>query len=657
MKLTIDLESKSRIDLYKRGMHRYAEDPSTDILCFAFKVEGQSPMLWVSDKFFALALAAGVDVADSSEFQDAIDRADIIEAHNLGFEACMWEAIMVKRYGFKPLPKDKLRCSAAVAASYALPRALGQVCEVLGLEEQKDKEGYRIMMKMCKPRKPTKKNPAEWNEDPADFNKLCAYCKQDTVSEEALSNSLIPLPDSEIAVWQLDQAINDRGICVDVEGAVKLVGMVKTKEAELLEEIPRITGGAIKSARQIAASIAWLKERGVSLDNLQKETVKDALKESMPEACRRFLEIRQELGKASVSKLNAIVNMACLDKRLKGSTMYHGASTGRWSAKGVQPHNLPRKSFGEADVNKILELPPDEVELFYGNAFEVASKCVRGMIKAAPDKILFAGDFSAIEARGLAWLANEEKALEAFRDGRDIYKINAVDIFRAKRVRYETVTTEQRQIGKVAELSLGYQGWIGAFESMAPTYGVKVDKDHAEQICLAFRRSRPNTVALWRGLEMAAIRTIHTKRPHAYGRIKFGIRGDFLHMRLPSGRLLSYYKPHLKQAPHPQSGGMKTSIRYMGVDSTTKKWTRQATYGGKLAENATQGLCRDLLAEAMLRTEPEFPIVLHVHDEIVSEVEPSANFERFLRLMAVVPDWAKGLPISVDGWRGRRYRK
>jgi DNA polymerase len=651
--LTFDLESRSRVDLKKHGMYVYAEDASTDILCFAFKTNDEEPFIWLPDKFKDKVT---MPVCSKDQFQWAIDNADVIEAHNAGFEAIMWAEIMVKRYGFKPLPFDKLRCGAAKAASFALPRALGGACKALGVEEQKDSEGYRTMLKMCKPRKPTKNNSAEWHETPEDFEKLCSYCIQDINAERALSKAIRPLPDSELEVWRHDQIINNRGFRVDLDSIEALITRVERREKTLLKDVAALTFGKVTSVRQIAATLDFLKSEGVELKKLTKDSVKEALKKDMPGGCRKLLEIRQKLGKASVSKLMSMHRYACKDSRVRGSIMYHGSATGRYSGKGVQPQNYPRDSYGDKDIKNILALDDDSLEMVYEDIFPAASKCLRGMI-VSPNRNtpFYCADYSSIEARVLAWLANEDVALGAFRKGLDVYKVNASEIYG---VPYKEVDKDERQVGKCCELALGYQGWLGAFQSMAQLYGVKIDDEKAKDIILKWRASRQNTVNLWAALEAAAIKSVSEKTVVSYGKLKFGIRDNFLHMRLPSGRLLAYYSPKIQmiQPPH---GEAKPAVTFMSTNSVTRKWERQSTYGGKLAENATQAVARDLLVEAMLRVEKAgYPVVLHVHDEIIAE--PKAGYgslEEFIKIMAVVPSWASGCPIEADGWKGYRYRK
>jgi len=508
---------------------------------------------------------------------------------------------------------------------------------------------------MCKPRKPTKANLNKWHEDKDDFRVLCQYCIQDVEAEHSLSSSLYDLSDKELEIWQLDQKINDMGVYIDVDGAKNLIGKVEESEKELLKEITLITNGKVSSPRQVAVSIDWLSTYKVEVENLQKETVKDLLKQDIPDNVKRFLQIRQSLGKSSVSKLKAMVNMADADNRIRGAFLFSGAHTKRWTGRGFQPHNFPRDTYSHEDIESILTYDNETIELLYASVFHTASKCLRGMITVEKGNIFYCADFSAIEARVLAWLANEVKTLNAFREGKPIYKLAASDIFG---VPIDKVSSYQRLVGKVSVLALGYQGYIGAFQSMAPTYGVHVEDERAAEIAMAWRKNNPNIVAFWKGIESAAKMAVKTGRPHKYGMIKFGMRDKFLHMRLPSGNILSYYDPEIDTVTT-KYGQVKEVISYMGVNPKTKKWERQLTYGGKLTENAVQGSARCLLAWAMLRADKAgYTISMHVHDEILSEVPKGfGSLEDFINIMSEVPDWAKGCPLGAEGWEGIRYRK
>jgi len=672
MKLTIDFETRSTVDLKKAGAFTYAEDDTTDVLCLALKPDNENPCIWLNPMFNHLTHKLPTIVNDGVKF--LIQKADIIEAHNAQFELAIWQ-VMERKYGMPPLPLDKMRCSAAKAAAMSIPRSLGMACAALGLEQQKDKEGHRVMLQMCKPRKPRKaertsdpdwESKLYWYEDDDRAMTLFNYCIQDVVAEEELSSKLPELPPLEQEIWQLDYQINSRGITVDCDTIRRFMYLIADEEAELLSQLSIITDGTVSSPRQVASSLEWIKDQGVTLPNLQKQTLSDALESpNMPYSVRRFIEIRQKLGLSSVAKMAAMLDRAGKDGRIRDLFMYHGANTGRWAGRGVQLQNLPRGDIKVDDVTEIVtatRLLPETFTGLYGSPAEAAKSCIRGMIKAADGNVLYCTDYKSIEGRVLAWIANEDTVLDDYRDGKDMYKIAAAPVYG---VSYDEVTPDQRQIGKVIELACGYQGYVGAFNSMAGNYGVVVDEEVAGDMIKKWRSSRRNTVSLWYALNDMAIKCIQTGKVQsyefAYGRIQFGIRGDFLHMKLPSGRMLAYNKPSVVEVED-LYGRKKDGIMYMGMDSMTNRWCSQKTYGGKLTENAVQAIARDILAEAMVRLDRDgWDIVSHVHDEVVCEVPVSIdtddNFCIFNDIVAEPPDWADGLPLEVDGWRGMRYRK
>lgn len=672
MKLTIDMETRSRVDLKTCGVHVYAEDPSTEILCTAFKRDEDDTAIWISDI---------VELPEDSPpgvytkvLINALDQVETIEAHNMSFEATLWHHIMHKRYGYPDLPQSKLRCSAAKASTFALPRDLKRACLALNVSQQKDTDGHRIMMKMCKPRKPTKHNPSEWHENPEEFKSLCDYCEQDVEAEHALSKALYDLSDKELKVFQLDQKINNNGVKVDTHGIETILKKVEAKEDSLLSEIQEITHGQLNSTRQVAQTIAWLGTRGVIAIDLKKDTVEKLLKTPILEPkARRILQIRQSLSKSSVSKLTAMKKRASKDGRVRGALMYHGANTGRWAGRGIQPQNLPRDSFDEQHIHTFLNSENELTDILYDCTLIGASKSIRGMITCGEGNELLCADFSAIEARVLAWLAGERNVLNAFARGLDLYKVAATDIYH---VSYESVTKEQRAVGKVCILALGYQGWLGAFQAMAEGYDVQVPEEDAKEIIMNWREANSSIVAFWASLYDTAKRAIITRKPQSYGNIKYGMRGKFLHCRLPSGRLLAYYKPWITQREITYYETVTTTVKgvehktkvarkvkkeviaYLGVDSLTNKWGELNTYGGKLAENVTQAVARDILSEALIRLDKAgFNLVLHIHDEIIAEEKIGASLEAFERVMAEGPEWLKGCPMEVKGWKGKRYRK
>lgn len=664
-KLTIDFETRSAAPIKKVGAAAYAQHPTTEVICLALKWQGQKPKIWYSPKFrdaydgFRLA-----EVVVDLEVVEMIKAADIIEAHNAAFEYFIWKYVMPK-YGFEMFDVSKLRCSAAKAAMHGLPRDLAGACAAAGVSQQKDLEGSRLMMKLCKPRRALKADMLRdpdwetrlyWHGTPEEFVRLGRYCLQDVRAEESLSAVLPELPEQEQKLWQLDLAINDRGIRVDIPAAHAILSSVERHSADMTKEFRRMTG--LDSPKQRDATLRHLIALGVEMDGLTKGDVEKALSTTENEVAKRILEIRQSLSKSSTAKYQSFIDARGDGDRIRGCFMYHGAGTGRWAGRIIQPQNFPRGSFAdvEACVQMFQEGDLEGIKLLYGDPMVAASTCIRAMIVPAPGYDFVCADYSSIEGRVLAWLAGEESALDVYRKGRDPYKVAAAAIYH---VGYDAVTKPQRQIGKVAELALGYQGAAGAFNMMALGYGVSVPEAEVVRIVEKWRESRPATTQLWRSLEDACRDAVeHPGKVTAFRSIKMVVRGKMLAIRLPSGRCLWYANPRIEPKDM-KWGGTKDVIAFDGVNSTTRKWGTQYLYGGLLAENVTQATARDLLVEGMFSVEAAgYPVVLHVHDELVAEVpEGFGSVEEFERLMCTLPAWAEGLPIKAEGWRGKRYKK
>jgi DNA polymerase len=667
-KLTIDFETRSAAPIKKVGAAAYAEHPTTEVICLALKPEGGSAVIWYSPDF-AASIAFGVNDHNLPLVTDAdvvrmLSEADIIEAHNAQFEYFIWKYVM-PRYGFLPLDSSKLRCSAAKAATFGLPRDLAGACRAAGVAQQKDTEGSRLMLKMCKPRRPRKSEMLSdpdytsklyWYEDPADLVRLGQYCLQDVIAEESFSQHLPELPPAEQALWQLDLEINDRGIKVDTDSVRDILECVDKCASRQISEFQNLTG--LNSPRQRDAVLNLLLSLGEDIQGLSASDVEKALTSTDNETARRILEIRQSVCRSSTAKYQTFAEAVCSDDRIRGALMYHGAGTGRWTGRIIQPQNFPRGAFSDVEpaIQFFRNHDLDSVEMLYGDPMVAASTCLRGMITPSDGCDLVCADYSSIEGRVLAWLAGEESALDVYREGRDPYKVAAAAIYH---VNYADVTKPQRQIGKVAELALGYQGGIRAFDAMAANYGVALPETEIQSIVEKWREARPCTTRFWRELEAACFDAVSNPGViMAYRGIKFVVRGRFLAMRLPSGRCLWYANPRLEDKEM-SWGGTKKVVAYDGVNSVTRKWSTQYLYGGLLAENATQATARDLLVAGMFAvTEAGYDIVMHVHDELVAEAkEGFGSVEEFEKLMCSLPDWASGLPIKAEGWRGKRYRK
>lgn len=1054
MKLTIDFETRSCINLKDCGAWVYSEDPTTDVMCLALKVDEDPGRIWVNPKL-AFAAAHHLEVESNAgwglsdelplitldEITDLIQKAEQIEAHNAEFERAMWQNCFSRKYGVPMLPLDKLRCSLAKASYHSLPRGLGELCKVLGVEVQKDDVGAAIMRKMCRPKKLVRAEwkPFEdqyaipwkdlkemqaslyetiaygwhhaedwewrnvmdadalihWHEDPDDILALCRYCLQDVEAEHAASKALADLPARELRVWQMDQEINARGLNTDTELAHKMVAMVERHTADLLDDLATITNGEVQSPRQTAKFKAHVNKSlpdDLQLADVKASSVLAALKDPRVQGeARRLLEIRRSLALSSVAKYEAILNRASMDGRVRGSILYHGAGTGRFSGRGIQPHNFPRGKFKDPEpaIEMVLMDDVEGVKAYWGDPMAVASTCLRGVLTPGEGKEFTCADYSNIEGRGVAWLAGEEWKVESFRaydkgEGEDNYKLA---YSRAFNIPVESVTSDNRQIGKVMELAClagdtpvltdtgwkplvlitktdrvwdgvefvahggiagrgvkecvrllgievtpdhlfltgdvwvtedkwataedlkeeprllqsaldtaslsslpscaekwadaeafsagvlvagklwwpsrifekerlpgvqladeqrqqkpgpgtgtfhqgfedasmaespvstgdaltkttgsfrstgggvspcsnhglktdmrssdtsplslgapthslpstestttkgmnreicascpsnvsnttertptglntkddeclepssgnniapgtpgsepsferygkgvpqrrssksrpdararmvydlvncgprnrfmvlteqgplivhncGYQGGVGAFQSMAAVYGVKVPDDQADELVKLWRRAHPMVVALWYSLEEAALMAVaHPGKAYSYRSIAYKLSQDgrFLLCRLPSGRLLHYPFPALEEAEMPW-GETKRVVTYMATDSQTGKFVKSKGYGGLFTENCVQALSRDVMVEGMFRVEEHgYPVVLTVHDEVLSEHPVGhGSVEEFGHLLSVVPSWADGLPVAAAGWRGTRYRK
>lgn len=679
--LHIDFETRSTVDLKASGIDNYAKHPTTDVWCMAWTIDDGKVCLYVQP--FQKCIIA----------LDHVRAGGTVIAHNAQFELAIWNHVMVPRYGWPPLKPEQCRCTLAQAYSMALPGSLERAAAAVGIEMQKDMAGHRLMLQMAKPREmkacpSCSDNPEPWGcpichdahtvpvwwDEPEKLQRLYAYCKNDVEVERQLGKRLMPLSDAEQEMWVLDQKINNRGIHVDTKAVSAAIAVVTAEQDRLNQEMRRVTGNFVGFCTETARLTKWVQSRGVPVEGIAKADVLDALEqEALPGDVRDALLLRQEAGKSSTAKLRAMLDAVSSDGRLRGMFQFHGAGTGRWAGRRVQLQNLPRPKIAHDEIDFYLgglrqwDTPTavKYADVLLGAPLDIISWGLRGMLTAAPGHDLLAADFANIESRALAWLAGEEGKLEAFRKydtgtGPDLYLVAAAQI-------YGTTVADakpHRQIGKVAELACGYQGGVGAFQRMAKTYLVKVPDEVAERAKTGWRQAHAKIGQYWFDLERACLAavcnpgSVQTAGP-AGREVKFRVRGSFLWCLLPSGRVLCYPYPKVKPIETPW-GEMKDQVHYMAIDSVTNKWGETHTYGGKLAENVTQAICRDLLAEAIKRCEAEnYPVVLHVHDEVVSEVRGNGlgSLKIFEEICSQTPQWAAGLPVVAKGWRGRRYRK
>ena len=637
----IDFETYSEADIKKVGAWIYSMHPSTEVICMAYAEQGK-PTLWLPKD----------PVPNFVKNLSRLPETGTLEAWNSFFEYCIWHNVLK----WPLIPLSCWHDTMAQAAALALPLKLSSCGEALGLpqDKQKDKRGSYLIQRLCKP------NRGKRIHDTDLLSEIYEYCQQDVVSEREIKKLLRPLNSQERKLWILDQEINIRGASVDLKNVNHAQAIIGKINKTLNAEIQELTNGVLPDAAKRDQVIQYCKTQGVKLDAYDKNYITEALKRnSLPQDVKRILEIRQQTGKTSLAKYSKLQEITTQNNRVHGLLMFHAATTGRWAGRLFQPQNLPRPSFEdtEACISLFHHEDPTLIETFYGEPCEALSSCVRGMIIAEPGKRLMIADYSAIEARVLAWLAGQKDILEVFKGHGKIYEHTASKIYSTS---IESITKTQRFIGKVATLALGYQGGSRAFLKMAEGYDLRkfdisLSESAAEEIKSDWRLANRNIVRFWYGIEEAAKAAVKELGSiYSYRGIKFKVQEGFLFCRLPSGRFLAYYKPKIQPGTF---GNLQVS--FMGMNSYTRKWERQSTYGGKLVENITQAVARDIMASAMLRLDTkEYRIILTVHDEIISEVNKGfGSIEEYKNIMCELPEWAEGLPIEAEGIECKRYQK
>jgi DNA polymerase bacteriophage-type len=675
---TIDFETKSEVSLKVCGTWRYSVDPSTRILCLAYRLPHWAPGrtgLW-HPRFEGLGIRGTGADGDFRELLAWIVDGRLVEAHNAFFERCIWGNIAVPIFGWPVVGHEQWRCSAAKAAAMAFPRGLDDALAALGSDVRKDAAGGKVMMRMTKPRRSRKKereewdaegkaHPVVWHEDRVSLERLFAYCRQDVLAEEALSAQLPDLSRSEQSVYHMDQMVNLRGFQLDPMAVSTALNIIGSETARLNQDLHRLSDGAVSTATQRAKLIAWLATQGVSLSDTTKETVATVLSEpwhlgSLTDTARSGLEILQQLGKSSTAKYKTMqAQMDPTDHRVRGGLLYHGASTGRWSGSGVQPHNFPKgklKRSMEETWDAILRGDVGDLPM------DLLSSALRGCIQASDGHCLYVADYASIEARVLVWLAGDDDAVARFRDGVDPYLDMASEIYGYPCNKKDHPS--ERALGKVAILGLGYQMGVDKFIDTALVMGgVTIDEDLSRQTVEAYRRKYWRVKQMWWEMQEAAIQAVMNPKESVemddYRGVTWQMDGRWLMATLPSGRRLAYPDPQVKATVTPW-GETRPALTYMGVNAFNRKWMRQHSYGGLLVENLVQAISRDLMADALLRAESSriYAPVLSVHDEIVAEAKiGTGSVHEFEQLMVECPPWAADCPVAAEGWTGQRYHK
>ena len=700
LRVHLDFETRSCVDLVTQGVYRYSEDPSTEIMCFAYRI-GTGPVEGFDHPNFQIP----------EDLLAAIDSGAIIVAHNSVFERLIWNRVLRRFYQNLPeLTADNFTCTMARAAAVGMPQGLDRLCRALKLRVEKDMIGHRLMMKMCKPVGFSETGEPLWHDSPQDRERLLTYCKYDVLAEDAADAVLPELTPEERQVWLLDQKINDRGVPLDREAAERADNVVQIAKKRANRRMWELTGGAVSACTKVKAIVTWLVARGYVCDSIADEHVTRLLIETQARedtVAEQVLICRRSAGKSSTSKLDAALRSVSADGRMRGMLRYHGAGPGRWSGQLFQPHNILRvdQERDAADVALVFDLldgrsSAEEIYDFlisvYGDAMTPIAKSMRGMI--CSDTKLRGGDFSNIEGRISAWLARETWKVEAFEaydagTGPDLYKVAYANSFG---IPVDEVNGAQRQIGKVEELALGFQGAVGAFISMGANYGVKprdvaaavypvVSRDAWSKAWSKFgkgfstfgleqpihtglqvvvdlwRDAHPNVVERWWEIQDAAIDAVmHPGRivPCVHGRVRYMVDRGFLWCSLPSGRTIAYAYPRIVGDGGPNKD--QRQVEFTGVDSQTKRWRDQRLYGGLQWNNIVQGTARDLLVFSIFALKAEgYKIILTVHDENVdeSEEELRRSLAHFSQVMERRPVWAAGLPVAVKVWEDRRFGK
>ena len=650
--LSLDLETYSSVDLGKSSVYRYVESPDFDILLLGYCADGGEVQV--------VDLAQGEQIPP--EVIDALTDARVCKwAFNAQFErVCLSQ--WLRRNGY-PLRNERYaapddpcmaylnpagwHCTMVWSAYLGLPLSLKDVGAALGLDKQKLTEGKELIRYFCVPGKDgTRHMPASAPEKWATFR---AYNLRDVETEMAIQERLrkYPVPEEVWSQYHLDQQINDRGIGVDrtlVRGAI---GIDKRSREELTARLQELT--MLDNPNSVQQMKDWLAANGLQTDTLGKKQVAELLK-TAPEPLKSVLVLRQQLAKSSVKKYQAMENAVCADGRVRGCFQFYGARTGRWAGRNIQLQNLPQNRMPDLEQARSLVRAGDydSVRLLYDSTPDVLSQLIRTALIPSPGRTFFVADFSAIEARVIAWLAGEQWRQQVFAEGKDIYCASASQMFGVP-VEKHGVNGHLRQKGKIAELALGYGGSVGALKAMG-AIEMGLQEEELKPLVSAWRTANPMIVKLWWEVDRAVTRAVSDRTATETHGIRFTCQSGMLFIALPSGRRLAYVRPRIGEN---QFGG--SAITYMGTNAA-KQWARLESYGPKFVENIVQAISRDILCYAMQALR-DCAIVAHVHDEVILEADPGMSLEAVCERMGRTPPWAQGLLLRADGYATPFYKK
>nr|DAD69023.1 MAG TPA: DNA polymerase I [Siphoviridae sp. ctFiA6] len=651
IRVSIDLETFSSVDIKKAGAYAYVRSPDFEIMLAAYSINGGPVQIldFTEDDF-----KTGMDLLYSLIVSPEVEKC----AYNATFE---W--LCLSKYFGHDLPLEGWACTMHHGLYLGYPGGLAAIGEAIGLPQDKRKMGVGLSLirKFCVPRKPTKTDPRIRilpQHEPEKWQLFREYCKQDVVTEMTIKNILdaYPVPDDEMELWRLDLMINNTGVAVDeklIEGALYCSQAVTES---LMEEAKEITG--LNNPKSVQQLTKWLEEEtGEEVDNLRKDTVSDMIKDLDSERAVRMLEIRQELSKTSVKKYDAMKNALCDDGRIRGLLQFYGGNrTGRWAGRLVQVQNLPRNHMDMIELARDLVKAKDldSLKMVFGNVPDTLSQLIRTAFIPAQGNKFIVADFSAIEARVIAWLSGEGWRQEVFATHGKIYEASASAMFGVpiERIKKGNPEYALRQKGKIAELALGYQGHIGALKAMGADK-MGLDDNELLDIVARWRGSNKKITELWYRCENAVVSAMQTGTAQNVNGCTFRKENNFMVITLPSGRELFYVDPTLRLN---EKG--KWQMYYKGVDQNTKKWTDIGTYGGKIVENIVQAIARDCLANSMIKTAKKgFKIVMHIHDEMVVDSPQGGELKELTDIMAEPVPWANGLILRGDGFESLFYKK
>lgn len=654
--ITIDIETKSDKDISKCGIYAYTDTPYFDILLFAYSIDGQPVQV--------------VDMANGEEIPEnvlaaLVDENVIKKAFNVNFERVCLSKYLRKNYPqyFQSysidedtvgdfLNPESWHCSMIHARTLGLPSSLAEVGKVLGIEQQKMTEGKALVKFFCVPYDtvdgvPQFHNPKDY---PDKWEIFKAYNKRDVEAELEIDRKLLrfPVPDFLWKEFYLDQEINDRGILVDMQLADKAISLDAEAKEELTAEMKRLTG--VENPNSVYQLLDWLETQGYKSDSLGKTQVQELIK-TAKEPVKSVLQMRLQLSKSSVKKYTAMKNTACSDNRARGMFSFYGASrTGRWAGRNVQLQNLPQNHL--PDLTEARELVKygsfEDIQMLYDDVPDILSQLIRTAFIPRQGMKFIVADFSAIEARVIAWLAGEEWRMKAFANGEDIYCASASKMFGVPVVKHGE-NGHLRQKGKISELACGFGGSVGAMKAMGAD-SLGLSDTELKQIVTDWREASPHITEFWWAVDRAVKKAVKEKTATKTHGLLFSYEAGFLFIRLPSGRRLAYAKPYIGKN---KFGG--ESVTYMGINAQ-KKWDRLESYGPKFVENCVQGIARDLLMYSM-QTLSQYFIVGHIHDEMIIECPKDTKLDEICQQMAITPDWAKGLLLRADGYECSFYKK